>query len=66
MKHFNGGKLQLIAYDEETEKNYTLTLGNLVQDADVEVISTLGKEMDKVIDGYVDFAQVIESFHVSI
>lgn len=66
MKYFADGKVQFSAYDDETEEKYTLTLGNLVEDADAVAISNIAKALDKVVDGYVGHVQVVESYQVSL
>ncbi len=66
MKHFRNAKVQIISVDEETEEKYSLTLGNLVEDADAATIVQVAEALDTVIDGYLDYATVVESFHISL
>lgn len=66
MKNFESAKAQFISYDGDTEKAYTLTLGNLVEDADVAAITEIAKGLDTIVFGDLTDALVVESYHISI
>lgn len=66
MKHFTKAKVQFFSYDEETEEKYTLSIGNLVEDADVAAISEIAGSLDTIIDGHMANADVVETYHISL
>lgn len=66
MKEFITGKVQIVSFDPVTEKEYTLVLGNLVEDADVEAIDRIARSLDTIIDGDLTHAKVVEDYHISL
>lgn len=66
MKHFTAAKVQFVSYDEETEEKYTLSIGNLVEDADVAAISQIAGSLDTIVAGDLAHANIVESYHVSL
>lgn len=66
MKHYTTGKVQIVSYDPETEENYSLSLGNLVENADVEAIDRIAKSLDTIIAGDLAHATVTENYHISL
>lgn len=66
MKHFTAAKVQFVAFDEETEEKYTLSINNLVEDADVAAISEIAGSLDTIIDGDLSDANIVETYHVSL
>lgn len=66
MKEFGDAKLQVVALDLETEEKYTLSLGNLIEDADVVAIQAIGQGLNQLIDGEVTHAKVVESHIVTL
>lgn len=66
MKEFDEAKLQIVALDLETEEKYTLSLGNLIEDADVTAIQAIGEGFNQLIDSEVTHAKVVETHIVSL
>lgn len=66
MKHFTAAKVQFVAIDEETEEKYTLSLGNLVEDADVAAISEIAVSLDTIVDGDLAHANIVENYFVAL
>lgn len=66
MKEFTDAKVQYVATDFETDEKYTLSIGKLVQNADVEAITAIGAGLDSLIDGEITYAKVVESHFVSL
>lgn len=66
MKEYGEGKLQLVAMDSETDKNYTLSIGKLIQNADVEAIKTVGRSLDSLVEGQIIYAKIVETYAVNL
>lgn len=66
MKHYANGKLQVVSYDPETEEKYSLTLGDLIEDADIAAIDRIARSLDSIIVGDLAHARVTENYHISL
>ncbi|MDN6196310.1 MAG: hypothetical protein L0L39_02305 [Atopostipes suicloacalis] len=66
MKEFGEAKVQFVALDIETDEKYTLSLGKLVENADVTAITEIGQSLDTLIGGQITHAKVVESHLVSL
>lgn len=66
MKEFGEAKVQFVALDVETDEKYTLSLGKLVENADVASITKIGQSLNDLVDGQILHAKVIENHFVSL
>lgn len=66
MKEYSEGKVQFSALDMETNKRYNLSIGKLIENADVEAIKTIAQKLDTLVDGQITHAKVIENHIVSL
>lgn len=66
MKEFGEAKVKFVALDIETDEKYTLSLGDLVENADVAAVTKIGQSLNALIDGQVLHASIVESHFVSL
>ncbi|MDN6161566.1 MAG: hypothetical protein L0I79_02230 [Atopostipes sp.] len=66
MKEFSEAKVQFSALDFETDERYNLTIGKLVEGADVESIQTIAQGLDTLVEGQITHAKVVENHIVSL
>lgn len=66
MKEFGEAKVQFVALDIETDEKYTLSLGKLIENADVASITKIGQSLNDLVDGQILHAKVVESHFVSL
>lgn len=61
MKEFRNARVQFCAIDEATDEEYKFSISDLVEDADAEVIETIGVALDPLLDMYIAEAVVTQS-----
>lgn len=66
MKEFGEAKVQFTALDVETDEKYTLSLGKLIENADVASITTIGQSLNTLVNGEILHAKVVESYFVGL
>lgn len=64
MKEFNGARVQFTSVDPETEENYRISLSDLKEDADAEIIKAIGGALDQVIDGVLEETTLTQTFDI--
>ena len=65
MKLFENGRAQFVTYNDELDETYSVTLSNLVEDADAEAIRNIGNALGTIIDGEFEHANVVVTQRVN-
>lgn len=64
MKTFESARVQFTTIDPETEESYRITLSDLIENADSELIKGIGNALDEVIDGEMDQTRLTEIYDI--
>lgn len=61
---FDGGRVQFVTEDLETEEVYNITLSNLNPNAEAEAVHGIGVALGSLIDGEFVQAKVTETYAI--
>lgn len=65
MKLFENGRAQFVTYNDEMDETYTVSLSNLVENADAEALRNIGNALGTIIDGEFEYANVVVTQRVN-
>ncbi|GAA0355536.1 hypothetical protein GCM10008932_05700 [Alkalibacterium iburiense] len=65
MKEFDGARVQFTSVDPKTEESYRFSLSDLKEDANVEVIKSVGEALNVVIDGNIETTTLTQTYNIA-